>query len=90
MLLAEGGRRGQVIGSANWLWSAEIALFVLFVFSVLAWVRHYAPLIRARIYPRAFGWTALALGLHFVSGLVWLSMYAAGGWGYYWLYLRKI
>jgi hypothetical protein len=88
--LLEETSRDRIIGSGNWLWSAGISLFVLFVFTTLFFIQQNARVITARHprhYPRAFWWGLLAFGLHVVSGVVWFSMYAAAGavpWGKFW------
>lgn len=89
-LLAEMNAQGDILGSANWIWGAEMALFVLFVVAARVWLKQAAPYLGRkplRHYPPAFWLSGLVLLLHVTGGVIWFSLYAAAGaipWGAYW------
>lgn len=61
-LFAESGER---LYHGNFWWSAQIGLFILFVFSTLFWLRHFSD------YPRWRGWLCFGIfALHLISGLI--------------------
>ncbi len=88
-LLVEGSN-GRVAGTGNWLWSAGIASFVLFVTSTrFFFAQNQARLAHShpRAYPRAFWVGSAALLLHLVGGVIWFSLYAPAWqipWGQFW------
>lgn len=88
-LLVEG-LNGRVAGTGNWLWSAGITSFVLFVASTRFFFAHNQALLvsrHPRSYPRAFWIGCAALLLHVVGGMIWFSLYAPAWqipWGQFW------
>lgn len=65
---------GQVMGTANFFWSAQVSLFILFVVSVQFFIRKNLDLLRHPAMPgkrNEFVWGATLFGLHLAGGIVW-------------------
>jgi hypothetical protein len=88
-LLVEGSN-GRVAGTGNWLWSAGITSFVLFVASTRFFFEQNQALLgrsHPRAYPHTFWIGSAALLLHMVGGIIWFSLYAPAWqipWGQFW------
>lgn len=66
----------QEWGSGNYIWSGQIALFVLFVTVTLFWLRQVVN----RRFTRGFYVCALLLALHLASGIVWYLYQFNNSW----------